>query len=656
MGKYNFLYKYFIVSALMVFPISYSGAEESEDTGAFGFAAPNFIPSKENFSEWFDDRFQGAKDYFGKELARSHGRFGALRFTPTCDSLGGNSNGKDIQFCDKAQSEIRGYLVGQYAGIIDEKVREKIIEKIKECRTLDRVYAQIKSKIQDITTEIKSIDGQIASVVAKLEEPDLTGIAGADDDEKTKKFYEARRRELDSLEYKAKLFKSNIEFLKTGTGEPPYERDGPNLSYIKKRLDDYCGPVVVRPSDFGEQQTGSRLQVKYDPVMPATKAEIEVEVASEIVEPAAEVDVEKERISQAVTVADTQADSAITLIQGTVSRKGEVTGVIPQINQAREIIAAVEVGLRRGGGNLDNNDGVCVGLDCSTEQPPVAAPPVVAAAPPTQRGPNDGAAYGGNNPSDPGKKDTTTDNTGVMAKTSGNNGSGGFNMPSLGGLGSGTGGSKTDYNSPTYYAKTDINNGNAPSGFTRNWNGGSNAFNGLNNNTGTANRGPSSTDSGSGTANAGFLPAGNNGASHHGGGAGGAAGNLTGQSGGDGTYYASSSKVTSRPDKKGNKQLYTAKDEKVGSTSLAAREQARRAALGARMDKLKTESKLAGKDAFDPDKYIPKTAAERLALARASGKLGGLQADGKEWPKDISRLRNQSIFNLMGNGYQKQFK
>lgn len=108
--------------------------------------------------------------------------------------------------------------------------------------------------------------------------------------------------------------------------------------------------------------------------------------------------------------------------------------------------------------------------------------------------------------------------------------------------------------------------------------------------------------------------------------------------------------------KSGHKQLLSSRNEQSGRSGILSTS-SKSVNLQDRMDQLKNDRRLASADEFDPDKYIPKTLAEKRALARAAGKLGE-HATGRSWPKDIYRHKvgtNVDVFHYMNAQFQRQF-
>lgn len=539
----------------------------------------------------------------------------------------------------------------------DDAMLAKLEERQMSCLYLETDKTKTEGEIQATKSEVAQAEEEIQKLVEAVMDARDKNVSK---EEMTVLLAKSYKR-INELQTKADQLLAKIKKLMDGSGSCSSARGNTakGLKCIESLLASECAPAELQKDEFNASCSGECKETKRnldDNQMQVagfhelTVAQAHVALVKNVTEDSPELETSRENIRTGIATATTDArDTEVLITGGTLPSGNQQTdGLKPTLVESQAALRQIQQlqGITDGDVNKIQSGG-CAGANCPG---PGGGPQVVVETP--RPGPQDGAAYGGG---DNGNKTGDASDNGrnnAMAKTgSDNNGLGGFGMPSLGNSTDSSFGQTNDYTNQYGGTANKFDGG----GFSANMPGGyNNSFNRASTG-GSPTRNLASTDSSGLGGYNGYSASG-----YAGGGSGGTSGAgymPMNDGGGSGSYNYNGSQGTSRPDKKGNKQLYSAKSEKSGSsgTSLTSREQARRAALDARMQKLKAESKLAGKDAFDPDKYVPKTAAEKLALARASGKLAGY-SNTKEWPNDISRQRDQDIFNVMLKGYKKHLQ
>ncbi len=560
---------------------------------------------------------------------------------------------KDENFCNQVFQDKTFEALDK----ADDAMLAKLEERQRACLYLEADKTKTEGEIQATKDEVAQAEEEIQKLVEAVMDARDKNVSK---EEMTTLLAKSYKR-ISELQTKADQLLTKIKKLMDGSGSCSSARGNTakGLKCIESLLTSECAPAELKKDEFNAscddecKETKRNIddaQMQVAELQDVTVAQAHVALVKNVTEDSPELETSRENIRTGLATATADArDTEVLITGGTLPSGNQQTdGLKPTLVESQAALRQIQQLQGITDSDVDKiQSGGCVGANCSG---PGGGSRVVVDTP--RPGPQDGAAYGGGNNGNKTGDGSDNGKTNAMAKTgSDNNGMGGFGMPSLGSntAADSSFGKTADYTNQYGSIANRFEGG----GFSGNTPSGYNGFNrpSVSN---SPTRNLASVDSGSGGYN-GYSPSGSAGGGS-GGSAGGAAYMPMNDGGGSGGYN-NGSQGASRPDKKGNKQLYSAKSEKAGGsgTSLTSREQARKAALDARMDKLKAESKLAGKDAFDPDKYVPKTAAEKLALARASGKLAGY-SNSKEWPNDISRQRDQDIFNLMLKGYKKHLQ
>lgn len=428
-----------------------------------------------------------------------------------------------------------------------------------------------------------------------------------------------------------------------------------NCDSVVSRYDEICvtqEQVVVEAESANAEKVGTFFKADMEAPVEGADAVIRVTAAEEVMERAGQM-------SQEVIEHESRASTTYGEVNTTTLTHIETTRVLLE-NFAAQLGGGGGGDQQQGGQNCTTIDGCdSGGGGGSGDQKAGGETPkqggtgggTVANNPPVNQ-PTDGA-YGGGKTNNSGTNNSSE--TGSGSNAMGKTGSG-FSMPSLGNLfGQGQ---KQGSNSGTGFNNqnaTDFNN-NRRVAYDNGFNsmGGSDSSfvgNGARNGSGPSMNGKNAND-----PNGPSVIIGNGGqqAGARNSGAGGL--NALQDSG---SAYANGSKAYGKtsPSRSGNKQVHSSRNEKAGVGGILGSSSSRGSAdLQKRLEQLKKDRKLASADEFDPDKYVPKTEAERRALARASGKLGGHY--GKKWPKDIYRHQpgtSVDVFHYMNIQFRRQF-
>lgn len=603
-------------------------------------------------------------DFGGRQINRA----GALHAAEECIPLGSGSDvGRvDDRFCE----EIKAGTLLEALVEVDTLMEGAVKDKVEECRVLNEVRANIYNNIVAIRDKIDIAEGDINNLVLEIgSPPPFQDTADASANDQKKLFFKEKLKAVENIEYRAQLMIKNINYLLTGNGEPPNADGEPFISRVEAKMADACGKAVLQANTVsGPVATGSR-SIQGEINIP-TLARVSVSLRQNIEEEHASIENERDKVEKGIDEARSEAKFITTLIEGrpTVVRAGDNgsgDGLMPAINGARQIIYSAQelAGISVGG---DDHSGGCVGITCNTSGGGSGGQPAGGAGTGAGRGGgvtdgtvaqvSDGQGYGGGSPAD---NNTNSNNNELSGENSngstamGKTGSG-FQMPDMGSMFSGgNNGASNNNPSPSFNAGNIANNVNyGGAGFNRyNNNASSSGFNAP------ATRTPASVNPSQQASRRGVGAMYDSGGGSMGGGQYGGGGNFAmGQSGGSADAGAASGNNRSaRAKSSANKQVFSSKNESTsGSSGRILGSKGKSVNVDARVAQLKADRRLAGQD-FDPDKYVPRTSAERRALARASGKMAGYAAGSAEWPKDIVRQKGSNIFNLMNSGYKKQF-
>lgn len=564
---------------------------------------------------------------------------------------------RDERFCNRASDteqaiEAKRRLAESILG----RVMTKTSNQESSCETLQRLNADTHQVIRSTQQHIDSIEAEIEALKTEA----FTNPPKFKDDKEQRRWYDGHIEKALRLEASAQAARDTLRFLRDGEGSPSNIAlaEVTPLPSIENLLKDMCSKVEVTPSEVENSQVTKEVANADENWSSLTRAVVTVAFDQPI-------EHESEKIVQTRTDINQNVDQAREVAAGGLSKLtgGPTTYVqtdqgeqipmprrpplIVNISQTVEALSRMRDARIVVGPTHENEP--CVGANCPTPAPPTPDAPGGGGGNVVK--PNDGPAYGGGT----GQAPNTANNAGgtggseALGKTGGsdfNINASAFNLPSL------YNNSNTSGSNGGYARGVDVTAGgiaNMNSQYSRDYVS-RNQQGSLQNNAASRNANGSNSDAGaSGSRFANLQAAGRNPSS-------------AGYAMSLGTTSDSADKKSANRDsaktRSGNKLLRSSRDDKAAGLSKLLGAQS-----GSKLDQRDLKNRLAkmqkesqsNKAAFDPDKYVPKTEAERIALARAAGRMASFAKD-KNWPNDISRSSEQSIFEIMLKGYKKHLQ